>query len=198
MLIERRNYRGVESATRKGENTSGRDKLMRTGDVLKKIPGLKRHELYLWGKKGFIHSQVVVDGRVRRHEWDPEEVEKIQLIKQLCNAKEVFAPRDIRTIMHQKGSLLVSTGSGTGTNRAIDACHVAGSKLLIDASALKPTKVLFNLIGPSDLLLSESEDAVNVVMDGVGTTTDLIFGITVDSKLNDEVKALLFATGLKA
>jgi cell division GTPase FtsZ len=175
---------------------------MRTGDVLKKIPGLKRHEMYLWGKRGFIHSQVVVDGRVRRHEWDPEEVKKIQLIKQLCNSglppKEVFDHRDIRTIMHQKGPLLVSTGSGTGTNRAIDACHVAVSNLLIDTSALKPTKVLFNLIGPSDLLFSESEEAVNVIMDGVGTTTDLIFGITIDSKLNDEVKALLFATGLKA
>ena len=171
---------------------------MRTGDILKKIPGLKRDELYLWGKKGFIHSQVVVDGRVRRHEWDPEEVEKIQLIKQLCNAKEGFDPRDIRTIMHQKGPVLVSTGSGTGTNRAIDACHAAVSNLLIDASVLKPTKVLFNLIGPSDLLLSESEDAVNVIMDRVGTMTEIIFGVTIDSKLNDEVKALLFATGLKA
>ena len=198
MLIVRRNYQEKE------KNTSRRDKLMRTGDVLKKIPGLKRDELYFWGKRGFIHSQVVVDGRVRRHEWDPEEVEKIQLIKQLCNSglppKEVFDYSDIRTIMHQKGPVLVSTGSGTGTNRAIDACHAAGSNLLVDASALKPTaKVLFNLIGPPDLLLSESEDALNVIMDGVGTTTELIFGITIDSELNDEVKALLFATaGLKA
>jgi len=57
---------------------------MRTEEVLKKIPELKKDELYFWRKSGFIHSQVVQDGRAKRHEWDLEEVQKIQLMKELC------------------------------------------------------------------------------------------------------------------
>ena len=57
---------------------------MRTEEVLKKIPELKKDELYFWRKSGFIQSQVVQDGRAKRHEWDLEEVRKIQLMKELC------------------------------------------------------------------------------------------------------------------
>jgi len=101
---------------------------------------------------------------------------------------------DIRAIMHQKGPILISTGSGTGKDRAIDACQAALSNPLIDASMFKvATKVLFNITGPSDLLLKEVNDAVDVIKEGVDTTTEVIFGVTLDSKLNDEVKVILFA-----
>jgi len=103
---------------------------------------------------------------------------------------------DIRAIMHQKGPILISTGSGTGKDRAIDACQAALSNPLIDASMFKvATKVLFNITGPSDLLLKEVNDAVDVIKEGVDTTTEVIFGVTLDSKLNDEVKVILFAVG---
>ena len=101
---------------------------------------------------------------------------------------------DIRTIMRQKGSILISTGSGTGNDRAIDACQAALSNPLIDASMLKvATKVLFNITGPSGLLLKEVNDAVDMIKKRVDTIAEVIFGVTLNSKLNDEVKVILFA-----
>ncbi len=379
---------------------------MRTEEVLRKIPGLKKDELYFWRKSGFIQSQVVQDGRAKRHEWDLEEVQKIQFIKELCisglSPKEAYckatedllgrikviaigdagcnilqrlnrakvqgirsiavntdaealmrsnahvhiqigkrvangigltgdwklgaqaaeesgeelkasinganivfiiagmgggtgtgaAPliaelarksgaltvailikpftfegeirkmtaevgitqlkeivdalieipndrilslgnevrtvdsafkavgnmvketiegiteliqttgeidisySDIRTILHRKSPILISTGSGTGKDRAIDACQAALSNPLIDASMLKvATKVLFNITGPSDLLLKEVNDAVDMIKKRVDTIAEVIFGVTLNSKLNDEVKVILFAVG---
>jgi len=103
---------------------------------------------------------------------------------------------DVRTILHRKGPILISTGSGTGKDRAIDACQAALSNPLIDASMLKvATKVLFNITGPSDLLLKEVNDAVDMIKKGVGKAAEVIFGVTLNSKLNDEVKVILFAVG---
>jgi len=101
---------------------------------------------------------------------------------------------DVKTIMRQKGPVLISTGSGTGKDRAIDACQAALSNPLIDASMLKvATKVLFNITGPSDLLLKEVNDAVDMIKKRVDTIAEVIFGVTLNSKLNDEVKVILFA-----
>jgi cell division protein FtsZ len=103
---------------------------------------------------------------------------------------------DIRTILHRKSPILISTGSGTGKDRAIDACQAALSNPLIDASMLKvATKVLFNITGPSDLLLKEVNDAVDMIKKRVDTIAEVIFGVTLNSKLNDEVKVILFAVG---
>jgi len=96
--------------------------------------------------------------------------------------------------MHQKGPVLISTGSGTGKDKAIDACQAALINPLIDASMLKvATKVLFNITGPSDLLLKEVNDAVDTIKKRVDTIAEVIFGVTLNSKLNDEVKVILFA-----
>jgi len=57
---------------------------MRTEELLKKIPELKKDELYFWRERGFIHSQVLQQGRAKRHEWNLEEVQKIQFMKELC------------------------------------------------------------------------------------------------------------------
>jgi len=57
---------------------------MKTEEVLKIVPQLKKDELYFWRKSGFIHSQVIRDGRVKRHEWDLNEVQKIRNIKEYC------------------------------------------------------------------------------------------------------------------
>jgi len=103
---------------------------------------------------------------------------------------------DVRAILHRKGPILISTGSGTGKDRAIDACQAALSNPLIDASMLKvATKVLFNITGPSDLLLKEVNDAVDMIKKRVDTITEVILGVISNSKLNNEVKVILFAVG---
>ena len=45
------------------------------------------------------------------------------------------------------------------------------------------------------VLLKEANDAVDVIKKGVGKAAEVIFGVTLNSKLNDEVKVILFAVG---
>lgn len=99
--------------------------------------------------------------------------------------------------MHQESPVSIFTGSGTGTDRAIDACQAALSNPLIDASMLKvAAKVLFNVTGPSDLLLREVNDAADVISREVNTTAELILEVILDTRLNDEVKVTLFAESI--
>jgi len=106
---------------------------------------------------------------------------------------------DIKDVLCQQGPVSIAIGTGTGKNRTLDACQVALSNSLIDASMTKSARrVLLNITGPSNLLLKEVNDAVDMVKERMATSAEVIFSVNLNGKYDDEVKVILLAGGISS
>lgn len=102
---------------------------------------------------------------------------------------------DIRTIMRDAGPAWMSIGKGTGPNRAVDAAKQALASPLLDVSMEGAKGVLFNVTGGSSLTLFEVNAAAEVVKRAVDPDANVIFGVAMDSNMNQEIRITLIATG---
>lgn len=62
---------------------------------------------------------------------------------------------DVKTIMGNAGTALMGIGTGKGKSRATDAAVAAISSPLLDFSVRRAKGIVFNIVGSSDLTLSE-------------------------------------------
>ena len=102
---------------------------------------------------------------------------------------------DVRTVMSRAGSAMIGIGYGTGDDRAINAARDAISNPLLDVSIEGAKGVLFNVTGGSDLTLSELNAAAALISKAVDPDANIFFGMTTDTKMENEVKITLIATG---
>lgn len=102
---------------------------------------------------------------------------------------------DIRTIMTNAGSALMGIGTGTGENRAVVAARTAISSPLLEISIEGAKGVLFNIIGGSDLTMSEVDEASQLIAQAVDPDANIIFGATIDEGMVDQVRITVIATG---
>ena len=102
---------------------------------------------------------------------------------------------DVKAIMKDAGSALMGIGIGTGENRAIEAAKAAISSPLLEVSIEGATGVLFNVIGGADLSMSEVNDAAKIISASTSSDANIIFGMTVDESMTDQVKITVIATG---
>ena len=102
---------------------------------------------------------------------------------------------DVRTVMSRAGSAMMGIGYGTGDDRAINAARDAISNPLLDVSIEGAKGVLFNVTGGSDLTLSELNAAAALISKAVDPDANIFFGMTTDTKMENEVKITLIATG---
>ena len=103
---------------------------------------------------------------------------------------------DIKAIMENSGPAWMSIGYGAGENRAKAAAHQAISNPLLDISVEQATGVLFNVTGGTDLKLSELNEAAEVIQNVVHQDANIIFGMSTDEKMNEQVKLTVIATGM--
>jgi len=105
---------------------------------------------------------------------------------------------DARAVMADRGMALMGTGRGHGQDRCNDAMHAAiSSPLLEDVSIDGATGMLINITGPDDLSLTEVDEALSLVRESAHEDANIIFGSVVDSKMEDEVKITIIATGFE-
>jgi len=102
---------------------------------------------------------------------------------------------DVKTIMKNAGSAMMGIGVGKGDNRATDAARDAINNPLLDVSIEGAKGVLFNITGGDDLTLSEVQGAAEIISKAVDPDANIFFGMTMDHKLEDEVRITLIATG---
>ncbi|MBK9945162.1 MAG: cell division protein FtsZ [Kouleothrix sp.] len=106
---------------------------------------------------------------------------------------------DVRAIMTQQGSSLMSIGHGTGDNRVVDAVTEAVTSPLLEVSIDGAKGVLLNVIGSEDLGLLEVYDAAEIVARSVDPEAQIMFGAVVDPHFPPgQVRVTLIATGLDA
>jgi len=102
---------------------------------------------------------------------------------------------DVRTIMQNAGSALMGIGTGTGENRATTAARTAISSPLLEISIDGAKGVLFNIIGGSDVSMSEVDEAARMIADAVDPDANIIFGATIDESMVDQIRITVIATG---
>ena len=102
---------------------------------------------------------------------------------------------DVQSIMRDAGPAWMSIGHASGSTRSRDAAQEAITNPLMDVSIEGATGVLFNITGGSDLKLSELHEAAEVIQRVVDPEANIIFGMTTDHKMENEIKITIIATG---
>ncbi len=105
---------------------------------------------------------------------------------------------DVKTIMSNAGPAWMAIGYGTGDNKAVEATQQAIASPLLDVSIDGAKGILFNVIGGSDLKLSEIHTAAEVISRVVDPDANIIFGMVTDLKMENELKITIIATGFPA
>jgi cell division protein FtsZ len=106
---------------------------------------------------------------------------------------------DVRTVMTDAGSALMGIGySEAQENRAREAAERALRSPLIDTEIVGARGILLSIAGGDDLTLLEVNEAAEVVRQAATDDTNIIFGATVDERLNGQVWVTVVATGLGA
>ena len=103
---------------------------------------------------------------------------------------------DVKTIMSNMGDALMGTGFASGEYRASEAAQEAISSPLLEDVQIKGARgVLVNITGGSDLTLHEVNDANNVIYEAAGEEANIIFGASIDEKMDGQVRVTVIATG---
>lgn len=102
---------------------------------------------------------------------------------------------DVRTIMSNAGSALMGIGTGIGENRAQTAAKTAISSPLLEISMEGARGVLFNIVGGTDLAMSEVDEAAKIIAAAADPDANIIFGATIDESMHDQMRITVVATG---
>jgi cell division protein FtsZ len=102
---------------------------------------------------------------------------------------------DVRTIMKEAGTALMGIGFSTSDNRAREAAERALRSPLIDQQVHGARGILLSIAGGDDLSLYEVNEAAEVIRSAATDETNIIFGATVDERLNGQVWVTVIATG---
>jgi cell division protein FtsZ len=103
---------------------------------------------------------------------------------------------DVRTIMSDAGSALMGIGFATGDDRAREAAERALRSPLIDTEIVGARGIILSIAGGDDLTLLEVNEAAEVIRGAATDDTNIIFGATIDERLNGQLWVTVIATGL--
>jgi cell division protein FtsZ len=103
---------------------------------------------------------------------------------------------DVRTIMAESGSALMGIGYATGENRAKEAAERALRSPLIETEITGARGILLSIAGGSDLTLYEVNEAAEAVREASTDDTNIIFGATIDDRLDGQMWITVVATGI--
>ena len=104
---------------------------------------------------------------------------------------------DVKTVMGEMGLALMGTGVGRGENRAAQAVQQAiSSPLLEDISIHGARAALINISAGPDLGMHEFEEALSIIQKEVTEEANIILGMVIDEKMEDEIRVTVIATGI--
>lgn len=102
---------------------------------------------------------------------------------------------DVKAIMSNAGSALMGIGVAGGENRAAAAARMAIASPLLEVSIEGAKGVLFNIVGGSDLSMTEVNEAAQIIAQAADPDANIIFGATIKEDQLDQVKISVIATG---
>ncbi|WP_339023094.1 cell division protein FtsZ [Spiroplasma endosymbiont of Crioceris asparagi] len=102
---------------------------------------------------------------------------------------------DVKTIMKEKGNALFGIGLGTGPDKAIEAANKAINSSLLETTIRGTKDAIINVTGGPTVSLNDAYDAVDIIQQASGEDINIIFGISINESLGDEIIVTVIATG---
>ena len=104
---------------------------------------------------------------------------------------------DVKSVLKGAGTALMGIGTAKGEDRAVRAAEIAISNQMLEASIEGAHGVLLLVQGASDIGLKEVRNAAKLVQEVVSPEANIIFGLTLDDTLGDEVAVTVIAAGFE-
>ncbi len=176
-----------EGTTRTKNANIGLDGMRDTTDSLIVISNNKLLEQYggISLKDSFLYADKVLKQTVRT-------ITDLIAIPALINLD--FA--DVCTVMKDKGSALIGIGKeSSGEDKAVKAAIHAISSPILEASIKGARDAIINVSG-GNITLDDANQAVATIQHAAGADLNIIFGVSVNENLGDEIYVSVIATGL--
>lgn len=105
---------------------------------------------------------------------------------------------DVRTVMSGMGDALMGIGRASGEHRAIEAAQNAlNSPILEGMSIYGAQGLLVNVTGGPSMTMFEVSEAVAAIEQAAGDDVNLIHGVVIDERMEDEMSITVVATGFR-
>ena len=105
---------------------------------------------------------------------------------------------DMRSIMEGGGVAMIGMGEGQGQHRASDAVTAALTSPLLELDISESKGALINVSGGDDMTLQEAHEVVREVHSKINKDARIIWGASIDSTLEHQVREMLVVTGVKS
>jgi len=104
---------------------------------------------------------------------------------------------DVRSVLREAGTALMSIGQSKGRNRAQQAAEAAVAGGFLNVTIRGAKRVLFNISGGEDMTLFEVNEVAERIGAAIDDAADIIFGAVVDPGLGDNMRVTLIAAGME-
>lgn len=104
---------------------------------------------------------------------------------------------DVRSVLREAGTALMSIGQGQGRNRAQRAAEEAIAGGFLNVTIRGAQRVLFNISGGEDMTLFEVNEVAERIGQAIDDAADITFGAVVDPSLHDAIRVTLIAAGME-
>ncbi len=104
---------------------------------------------------------------------------------------------DVRSVLRDAGTALMSIGQGHGRNRAQRAAEEAIAGGFLNMPIRGAQRVLFNISGGEDMTLYEVNEVAEYIGTAIDNTADITFGAVIDPMLDDSIRVTLIAAGMQ-
>ncbi len=104
---------------------------------------------------------------------------------------------DVRSVLREAGTALMSIGQGQGRNRAQRAAEEAIAGGFLNVAIRGAQRVLFNISGGEDMTLFEVNEVAEFIGSAIDYTADITFGAVIDPSLDDVIRVTLIAAGMQ-
>ena len=105
---------------------------------------------------------------------------------------------DMRSIMDGGGVAMIGMGEGQGATRASDAVTAALTSPLLELDISQSKGALVNVTGGDDMTLQEAHEVVREVHSKINKDARIIWGASIDSTLEHQIRVMLVVTGVKS
>ncbi|GAC1655357.1 MAG: hypothetical protein NVS4B12_27790 [Ktedonobacteraceae bacterium] len=105
---------------------------------------------------------------------------------------------DVRSVLREAGTALMSIGQGRGRNRAQQAAEEAIAGGFLNVTIRGAKHVLFNISGGDDMTLFEVNEVAERIGLAIDDAADITFGAVIDPSLHDDaIRVTLIAAGME-
>jgi cell division protein FtsZ len=104
---------------------------------------------------------------------------------------------DVAKIMRGAGNAWLGIGTGSGDKRAESAAKSALTSPLLEMSLSGAKGIVVNISGSKTLSIHEVKNAMNIISSNADQDANIIFGVTIDDELGDQIKIVVVATNFQ-